>query len=116
MIRQSNSAGGNGQRNLLNVMSSKLIDLSEYIMINYDKASRRHALIWRFRNSVLVISSELHEKISRSCKRIDQVPSEILNVRRTRAPIFGKHKKRGCAASEVLEADSTRKVAAAAGG
>ena len=73
-------------------------------------------MIWRFRNSALIISSELHQKISQSCTRVDQVPSEILNVRQTRAPIFRKHKKKRDSASEDLGTDSTRKVAAAAGG
>jgi hypothetical protein len=73
-------------------------------------------LIWRFRNSALIISSELHQKISQSCTRVDQVPSEILNLRQKRAPIFHKHKKKRHSASEELGIDSTRKVAAAAGG
>ena len=73
-------------------------------------------MIWRFRNSALIISSELHQKISQSCTRVDQVPSEILNFRQTRAPIFRKHKKKRYSSSEELGTDSTRKVAAAAGG
>jgi hypothetical protein len=73
-------------------------------------------LIWRFRSSALIISSELHQKISRSCTRVDQVPSEILNFRQMRPPIFRKHKKKRYSASEELGIDSARKVAAAAGG
>ncbi len=73
-------------------------------------------MIWRFRNSALIISSELHQKISQSCRRVEQVPSEILNLRQTRAPIFCKHKKKRYSASEELGIASTRKVAAAAGG
>ncbi len=85
-------------------------------MINYKKAFKEAALIWRFRNSALIISSELHQKISQSCTRVDQVPSEILSFRQTRPPIFLKHRKKRYSASEELGIASTRKVAAAAGG
>jgi len=73
-------------------------------------------LIWRFKNSALIISSELHEKISRSCRRVDQVPSEILDVRQTLAPIVRKDKKRGYVASKALVVNPKCKVAAVGGG
>jgi hypothetical protein len=73
-------------------------------------------LIWRFQNSAFIIPAELHQKITQSCQRVDQVPSEILNFRQIPTPILAKHKKKRFRASQALATDSAHKVAAAAGG
>lgn len=38
-------------------------------------------MFWKFRKSSVTITAELHEKIARSCKPIEQVPSEVVRVR-----------------------------------
>jgi len=38
-------------------------------------------VLWRSRKSGLTIPAELHEKLSRVCQPIDQVPSEVLRIR-----------------------------------
>ena len=43
--------------------------------------SGRCPVLWRSRKSALTIPAELHEKLSRLCHPIDQVPSEVLRVR-----------------------------------
>jgi hypothetical protein len=38
-------------------------------------------MVWSLRRSSLIIPAELHEQLSKSCKPIDEVPSEIVSVR-----------------------------------
>ena len=48
-------------------------------------------MFWKPRKSSLTIPAELHEKLVRSCKPIDDVDSEVVrvrNIRLARAPQF----------------------------
>lgn len=38
-------------------------------------------MIWKFRKSPMTISTELHEKVARSCTPINAVSSEVVGVR-----------------------------------
>jgi hypothetical protein len=47
-------------------------------------------VIWKFRKSPMTISSELHEKVARSCTPINVVSSEVVAIRH---PLEKKPKK-----------------------
>ncbi len=69
-------------------------------------------MIWRYKNSSLIITAELHKKIVESCQRIDQTPSQVLALRQARSEKMAKGKKRRSCASQALMTDSLQKIAA----
>jgi hypothetical protein len=73
-------------------------------------------LVWKFRKSAFIISAELHQKIVQSCAQVDQVPSEILGLRKIGSSHARKSKKKQFGASNEASADSTHKIVAVAGG
>jgi hypothetical protein len=42
-------------------------------------------MIWSLRRSSLIIPAELHEHLTKCCKPIDEVPSEIISMRNLNA-------------------------------
>ena len=69
----------------------------------------------RFRKSALIISAELHQKIVQSCAQVEQVPSEILALRKIQSPSVRKSKKKRFGSPHTPAPDSTYKIAAVAG-
>jgi hypothetical protein len=41
-------------------------------------------MFWRSQKKTLTISTELHEKIARSCKDLNEFPGEVIGVRTVR--------------------------------
>ena len=73
-------------------------------------------MVWRFRKSAFIISAELHQKIVQSCEQVEQIPSEILGLRKIRSSHERRSKKKQFGGSHAPAVDSTHKIAAVAGG
>jgi hypothetical protein len=72
-------------------------------------------LVWKFRKSAFIISAELHQKIVQSCAQVEQVPSEIIGLRKIQLPHARKSKKKQFGVSHAPVVDSTYKSVAVAG-
>ena len=73
-------------------------------------------MVWKFKKSAFIISAELHQKIVQSCAQVEQVPSEIIGLRKIQSPHARKSKKKHFGVSHAPVVDSTYKIVAVAGG